>query len=82
MEHLAVVPPVARQLIQAGEASARLAPMVGRAAELVENSLTNDRRRLAALLEPALMILVGAAVLVIVLAVLLPIFDLQSFVAG
>ena len=82
MEHLAVVPPVARQLIQAGEASARLALMVGRAAELVENSLTNDRRRLAALLEPALMILVGAAVLVIVLAVLLPIFDLQSFVAG
>lgn len=77
---LSFVPPVARQLIAAGEASARLARMTDRAAVLVENSLSNDRKRIAALLEPMLMMLVGGFVLVIVLAVLLPIFDLQAMV--
>ena len=53
-----------------------------RAALLVENGLSTERKRIAALLEPMLMILVGALVLVIVLSVLLPIFDLQSDVAN
>ena len=77
---LSFVPPVARQLIGAGEVSARLARMTGRAAALVENGLSTQRKRLAALLEPALMMLVGGMVLVIVLSVLLPIFDLQTLV--
>lgn len=82
LEKLSPIPPVARQLIAAGEMSARLARMVGRAALLVENGLSTERKRIAALLEPMLMILVGALVLVIVLSVLLPIFDLQSVVAS
>lgn len=82
LERLSPIPPVARQLISAGEASARLARMTERAARLVENSLSTERKRIAALLEPMLMILVGALVLVIVLSVLLPIFDLQAVVAG
>lgn len=82
LERLSFIPPVARQLISAGEASVRLAPMSERAAVLVENGLSTERKRLAALLEPALMMLVGGGVLVIVLAVLLPIFDLQAVVAG
>lgn len=80
LEHLSIIPPVARQLILAGEASVRIAPMAGRAAMLVENGLATERKRIAALLEPMLMMLVGAFVLVIVLAVLLPIFDLQAMV--
>ena len=82
LESLSPIPPVARQLINAGEASARLARMTERAAMLVENGLSTERKRIAALLEPALMLLVGALVLVIVLSVLLPIFDLQAVVAG
>jgi general secretion pathway protein F len=79
---LSVIPPVARQLIQAGEASVRIAGMTERSAILVENGLSTERKRIAALLEPMLMMVVGAFVLTIVLAVLLPIFDLQSVVAG
>lgn len=82
LHRLSIIPPVARQLIQAGEASVRLAPMTERSAVLVENGLSTERKRIAALLEPALMMLVGAMVLIIVLAVLLPIFDLQAVVAG
>ena len=82
LDHLSIIPPVARQLIAAGEASARLAPMADRAAVMVEHGLSTERKRIAALLEPILMMLVGAFVLMIVLAVLLPIFDLQAVVAA
>jgi general secretion pathway protein F len=82
LQKLSVIPPVARQLIQAGEASVRIAGMTERSAILVENGLSTERKRIAALLEPVLMMVVGAFVLTIVLAVLLPIFDLQSVVAG
>ena len=82
LAQLTFLPPVARQLIAAGEISVRLAPMSARAATLVEHRLSTERKRIAALLEPALMMLVGGLVLVIVLAVLLPIFDLQAVVAG
>lgn len=80
LTHLEVIPSVARQLLSAGEASARLAVMSERSATLVENWLENDRKRYAALLDPILMMVVGAMVLVIVLSVLLPIFDLQTVV--
>lgn len=82
LAQMSLVPPVCRQLILAGEQSARLAWMTGRAAALVETWLVNDRKRLAAFLDPALMIMVGGLVLTVVLAVLLPIFDLQAVVAG
>ncbi len=82
LQNLSIVPPVARQLISAGEQSADLARMAERSAILVENGLSNERKRIAALLEPLLMIIVGSGVLVIVLSVLLPIFDLQSVVAN
>lgn len=82
LDRLSFLPPVARQLIAAGEASVRLAPMTERAAALVEHRLSTERKRIAALLEPILMMLVGGMVLLIVLAVLLPIFDLQAVVAG
>ena len=82
LARLSILPPVARQLVNAGEVSSRLGPMTGRAALMVENALSTERKRIAALLEPLLMMLVGVFVLTIVLAVLLPIFDLQSLVAG
>ncbi|WP_425099657.1 type II secretion system F family protein [Tropicibacter sp. S64] len=82
LEALSILPPVSRQLIAAGEVSVRLARMTDRAAALTEHRLTTERKRIAALLEPMLMMLVGGLVLVIVLAILLPVFDLQAAVAG
>lgn len=66
---------MARQLIAAGEMSARLARMAERSALLVETDLASERKRIAALLEPMLMMLVGSFVVLVVLSVLLPIFD-------
>jgi general secretion pathway protein F len=77
---MSLIPPVCRQLIDAGEKSARLGRMTERAAVLVETWLTNERKRVSALIDPFLMMVVGGLVLVIVLAILLPIFDLQASV--
>lgn len=82
LSRLSFLHPVARQLIQAGEASARLGPMTDRAAVLAESWLRTERKRVAVVLEPASMVVVGAMVLVIVLAVLLPIFDMQAMVGS
>lgn len=73
--------PVARQLVQAGEASARLGPMCERAAVLAEGWLRTERKRLTVIIEPLSMVLVGGVVLLIVLAILLPIFDMQALVS-
>ena len=75
-----LLPPVALQLIRVGEDSARLAQMSERAAVLVETWLARDRKRIASILDPILMMLVGVFVLIVVLAILLPIFELQSVV--
>lgn len=74
--------PVARQLIQVGEESARLGPMSERAAVLAETWLKTERKRVIVLMEPMSMIVVGGMVLAIVLAILLPIFDMQGMVGG
>lgn len=78
LARMSLIPPVCRQLIDAGEQSARLARMTERSAVLVESWLTNERKRVSALMDPLLMMVVGGLVLTIVLAILLPIFDLQA----
>lgn len=78
LERVSFVHPIARQLLQVGEASARLGPMSERAAVLAETWVRSDRKRVTTLLEPISLILVGSLVLVIVLSVLLPIFDIQA----
>lgn len=80
MTGLSFLHPVSRQLIDAGEASARLAPMSERAALLAETWMRTERKRLTAVLEPLAMVFVGLAVLTIVMAVLLPVFDMQGMV--
>ncbi|WP_417525311.1 type II secretion system F family protein [Marinovum sp.] len=82
LAHLTLIPPVCCQLIGAGEQSARVAPMADRAARLVASWLETDRKRIAALMDPLLMMIVGSFVLVVVLAILLPIFDLQAMVSA
>ena len=78
MKGMSLLPPIALQLIEGGERSGRLAEMSARAATIAENTLTERTRRISTLLEPVMMILVGSVVLVIVLSVLVPIFDLQT----
>ena len=78
VSEISFVPVVARQLMLAGESSGRLGHMTDRATVMVESRLATERKRISALIEPFLMVVVGGLVLTIVLSILLPIFDLQA----
>jgi len=75
-----VFPPVLIHLTANGEASGQLAPMLERAAEELEREAGRRISWFAALLQPALIVLMGAIVLVLVLAVMLPIVSMNQLV--
>lgn len=73
-------PPLMVHLIASGEASGRLDDMLERAATQQTSEIENRIATLTSLLEPLLILLMGAMVLVIVVAVLLPIFEMNQLV--
>jgi general secretion pathway protein F len=72
-------PPMSIHLIASGESSGQLENMLERAANNQEGDITRLIETSLALFEPAIILLMGAIVLFIVLAVLLPIFQLDQF---
>ena len=76
----AAFPPVMVHLIASGEASGRLDEALARAARQQQDDLAIRIAAFAALFEPAMILAMGGVVLVIVLAILLPIFQLNALV--
>lgn len=72
--------PLVLHLIANGEASGNLAEMLDRAAVIQEREVESLVATLAGIFEPLLIILMGGAVLTIVMAILLPIFDLNQLI--
>jgi general secretion pathway protein F len=73
-------PPLCVHLISSGEASGELEAMLTRAATNQEREMDGLIAALLGILEPALIVSMGIIVLVIVLAILLPIFELNQLV--
>ncbi|MFA5627401.1 MAG: type II secretion system inner membrane protein GspF [Thiohalomonadaceae bacterium] len=73
-------PAITLQLIASGEASGQLDNMLERAALNQERELETTIATLMGLFEPLLILVMGGVVLIIVLAILLPIFDLNQLV--
>jgi general secretion pathway protein F len=73
-------PPVLLHLVANGEASGQLAAMLERAAGELERESERRLTWFAALLQPALIVAMGAIVLVLVLAVMLPIVSMNQLI--
>jgi general secretion pathway protein F len=73
-------PPVLIRLIEVGESTGRLPRMLGHAARIQAREVERRATALATLLEPALILVMGALVLGIVLAVLMPIIEINQLV--
>ncbi|MEN1939653.1 type II secretion system inner membrane protein GspF [Luteimonas sp. MJ174] len=82
MKRAAVFPPTLLYMATSGEDSGRLAPMLDRAADYLEREFNTFTTAAMSLLEPLIIIVLGAAVAVIVLAILLPILQFNALVAG
>jgi len=73
-------PPIFIHLVASGEASGRLAHMLGQASRQQEVENEARVRLLTGVLEPSLILAMGALVLLIVLAILLPIIELNQLI--
>ncbi len=72
--------PLVLQLIQNGEASGKLGDMLERSARAEENEFAGVTALFIGLFEPAMILLMGLVVLFIVIAILIPIFDMNELV--
>jgi len=72
--------PLVLQLVSNGEASGKLGEMLERAARAEESEFENLTALFLGIFEPAMILVMGAVVLVIVLAILLPIFDMNDLI--
>lgn len=75
-----VFPPLLVHLVANGEQTGRLPEMLVRAAAELERAAETRLAWMAALLQPALIIVMGAIVLVLVLAVMLPIVSMNQLI--
>jgi len=80
LERSGYFPPMTVHLIASGEASGKLEEMLERAAINQEREIETMIAAVLGLFEPLLILLMGGVVLIIVLAILLPIFDLNQLV--
>ena len=73
-------PPMLIHMIRAGEVTGELPVMLNRAAQMQEQDLERRALTIASLLEPVLILTMGVVVLLIVLAVLMPIIEINQLV--
>lgn len=72
--------PLVLQLVANGEASGKLGEMLERSAKAEESEFEGLTAVFLGIFEPAMILLMGVVVLIIVLAILLPIFDMNDLV--
>lgn len=78
LENQNVLPPMTLYMLASGESSAQLSQMLNKAADIQETELDNYTVKVISLFEPLMILFMGAIVLLIVLAILLPIFELNQ----
>jgi general secretion pathway protein F len=76
-----VFPPLLPRVIAIGEQSGELSEMLTGVAETYEEEVSRSVQSLTSILEPALILVMAVVVLFVVMAILLPIFELNQMVS-
>lgn len=71
------IPKIAVRMAAIGEESGNLAPMLNKVADIFEDELDKTLKRTLALIQPVILLLMGAIIGLILIAVLLPLTDLS-----
>jgi len=82
LQDYAIFPSMMVKMIAVGEQSGSLDIMLDKVSEFYERQLNSSVDGLASIIEPALMIGLGVIVLIVVLAVYLPIFQMSGVIGG
>jgi general secretion pathway protein F len=78
MKEAQFFPPLLISLVETGEGNGQVAQMLIKGAERYEEDVATSAQTLLALLEPLLIVVMGGIVLVIVLAIMMPIFEMNQ----
>ena len=78
LESQNILPPMTLYMLASGESSGQLSQMLNKAAETQESELDIYTLKIISIFEPIMILLMGGIVLLIVLAILLPIFELNQ----
>jgi type IV pilus assembly protein PilC len=73
-----VLQPMVIEMVKVGESTGALAEMLENVAEYYDEDISHDLQRLLTLLEPLLLIFMGGIVAGMLIAMYLPLFQLQS----
>jgi type IV pilus assembly protein PilC len=73
-----LVPPLALEMIEVGEASGSLSPMLASVAEFYEDDVNTHLANLVAFIEPAILIFMAILIAFILVALYLPMFSLST----
>ena len=76
----AVVPDVALKMIEVGESTGSLQDMLSSLADFYDEEVETSVGRFVTLIEPALLVLMGVVIAVLVLALYMPLFELSNVV--
>ncbi|WP_086934064.1 type II secretion system inner membrane protein GspF [Agarilytica rhodophyticola] len=82
LDQVDVFPPLLVQMVASGEANGKLAEQLLHAARNQERELEFTLNTVMGLLEPAMVLFMGGTVTTIVMAILLPIFNMNQLVGG
>ncbi len=82
MKRAGVFPPVLIHMTSSGEASGQLEPMLARAADYLDREFSTFTSVMLSLLEPAIIVIMGGVVALIVLSILLPILQINTLALG
>ncbi|TCM70918.1 type II secretion system protein F (GspF) [Acinetobacter calcoaceticus] len=80
LERCGYFPPMMVQMIKSGESSGELDRMLKRASDMQDREVTTFISTLLALLEPLMLVFMAGIVLVIVIAVMLPIVNMNNMI--
>ena len=82
MRRADVFPPILVYMTASGESSGRLEPMLDRAADYLDREFATFTAVMLSLLEPAIIVVMGGVVALIVLSILLPILQINTLAMG
>ena len=82
MRRADVFPPILVYMTASGESTGRLEPMLERAADYLEREFSTFTAVMLSLLEPAIIVVMGGVVALIVLSILLPILQINTLAMG
>jgi MSHA biogenesis protein MshG len=78
----AIFPPLLLQMMEVGEETGELTRLLEEVADYYQREVDHTVKNLSALIEPILMVAVGAMVLVLALGIFLPLWDMIGKVSG